>query len=186
MQSNDPGAVGFLGQQTNATSLAVHHALLEHHRRVCDHQSVDVMLRHGAREYAATPSRKFVTGIDEHSARCDGGCPNPNGLLHALLFGYPFSDWTAGVFPAIRNDRRSIVRTTGQRKLTIHAGEGPWQRCLVRVWPFKHERVSWPPPKSFSDLGDGLRDLRRTFRRRTWIGRNAQVSKVAGGRGSDL
>jgi hypothetical protein len=52
---------------------------------------------------------------------------------------------------------------TGQRNLIIQMREGPWERRLAQVWPIERERVNWPPPDSFNDLDDGLRDLRRRF-----------------------
>jgi hypothetical protein len=52
---------------------------------------------------------------------------------------------------------------TGQCNLIIQMREGPWERKLVQVWPSERERVNWPPPDSFNDLDDGLRDLRRRF-----------------------
>src|SRR5579862_9326646 len=70
------------------------------------------MLSHGAYKKAAAPSRKLVAAVDEHSARGDGWRPNPNGLLHAILFRYPFTDRTTGIFPAIRDYGPAIVRAT--------------------------------------------------------------------------
>jgi hypothetical protein len=51
----------------------------------------------------------------------------------------------------------------GQGNLQLSIREGPWERKLVQVWPIEKERVNWPPPESFSDLDDGLLDLRRRF-----------------------
>ncbi|MFZ0773049.1 MAG: hypothetical protein WCA49_22455 [Candidatus Sulfotelmatobacter sp.] len=49
----------------------------------------------------------------------------------------------------------------GNLKLRIRAG--PWESKLVQIWPVEKKRVNWPPAESFSDLDDGLRDLRRRF-----------------------
>jgi len=49
----------------------------------------------------------------------------------------------------------------GSLRLQMRAG--PWENKLVQVWPVERQRVNWPPPQSFSDLDDGLRDLRRRF-----------------------
>ena len=49
----------------------------------------------------------------------------------------------------------------GGLRLKIRAG--PWESKLVQIWPVEKPRVNWPPPQSFSDLGDGLLDLRRRF-----------------------
>jgi len=47
--------------------------------------------------------------------------------------------------------------------LRLRMRSGPWESRLVQIWPAERPRVSWPPPESFSDLDDGLRDLRRRF-----------------------
>lgn len=47
--------------------------------------------------------------------------------------------------------------------LRLRMRSGPWDTKLRQVWPVEKPRVSWPPPESFSDLDDGLRDLRRRF-----------------------
>lgn len=52
---------------------------------------------------------------------------------------------------------------TGQCDLRIRMRDGPWERKLMQVWPIERERVNWPPPESFNDLDDDLRDLRRRF-----------------------
>jgi hypothetical protein len=49
----------------------------------------------------------------------------------------------------------------GSLRLRIRAG--PWESKLIQIWPVEKQRVNWPPPHSFSDLDDGLRDLRRRF-----------------------
>jgi len=56
--------------------------------------------------------------------------------------------------------RRKPDAPRGNLTLTIRSG--PWETKLTQIWPFK-QRVTWPPPQSFSDLDDGLRDLRRRF-----------------------
>jgi len=47
--------------------------------------------------------------------------------------------------------------------LRLRMRSGPWNVKLVQVWPVEKQSVTWPPPQSFSDLDDGLRDLRRRF-----------------------
>ena len=47
--------------------------------------------------------------------------------------------------------------------LRLRMRSGPWDAKLAPIWPVEKMRVSWPPPGSFSDLDDGLRDLRRRF-----------------------
>lgn len=47
--------------------------------------------------------------------------------------------------------------------LRLRMRSGPWDKKLVQIWPVEKQRVAWPPPESFSDLDDGLRDLRRRF-----------------------
>jgi hypothetical protein len=47
--------------------------------------------------------------------------------------------------------------------LRLRMRSGPWDKKLVQIWPVENQRVAWPPPESFSDLDDGLRDLRRRF-----------------------
>jgi len=47
--------------------------------------------------------------------------------------------------------------------LRLQMRSGPWDARLVKIWPVERQRVDWPPPESFSDLDDGLRDLRRRF-----------------------
>jgi hypothetical protein len=47
--------------------------------------------------------------------------------------------------------------------LPLRMRSGPWDKKLVQIWPVENQRVAWPPPDSFSDLDDGLRDLRRRF-----------------------
>jgi hypothetical protein len=47
--------------------------------------------------------------------------------------------------------------------LRLRMRSGPWDKKLVQIWPVENQRVVWPPPESFSDLDDGLRDLRRRF-----------------------
>lgn len=49
----------------------------------------------------------------------------------------------------------------GNLRLRIRAG--PWESKLAQIWPIEKKRVNWPPPECFSDLDDGLRDLRRRF-----------------------
>lgn len=59
----------------------------------------------------------------------------------------------------------SVKRKTGADRgnLLVQMREGRWGRKLVQIWPIEKERVGWPPPESFSDLDDGLQDLRRRF-----------------------
>jgi len=47
--------------------------------------------------------------------------------------------------------------------LRLRMRSGPWESKLVQIWPLEKRRVDWPPPQSFTDLDDGLRDLRRRF-----------------------
>jgi len=47
--------------------------------------------------------------------------------------------------------------------LRLRMRSGPWDKSLVQIWPVENQRVAWPPPESFSDLDDGLLDLRRRF-----------------------
>ncbi len=47
--------------------------------------------------------------------------------------------------------------------LRLRIRSGPWESKLVQVWPIEKQRVDWPPPQSFSDLDDGLLNLRRRF-----------------------
>jgi hypothetical protein len=47
--------------------------------------------------------------------------------------------------------------------LRLRMRSGPWENKLVQIWPVEKQRVSWPPAESFSDLDDGLLDLRRRF-----------------------
>ena len=47
--------------------------------------------------------------------------------------------------------------------LSLKIRAEPWESKLVQIWPVEKPRVNWPPPQSFSDLDDGLRDLRRRF-----------------------
>jgi len=49
----------------------------------------------------------------------------------------------------------------GSLRLRIRAG--PWESKLIQIWTVEKQRVDWPPPQNFSDLDDGLRDLRRRF-----------------------
>ena len=49
----------------------------------------------------------------------------------------------------------------GSLRLVMRSG--PWESKLVQIWPLEKRRVDWPPPQSFTDLDDGLRDLRRRF-----------------------
>jgi hypothetical protein len=48
-------------------------------------------------------------------------------------------------------------------RLSLEIRAGPWESKLVQIWPVEKQRVNWPPPHNFSDLDDGLRDLRRRF-----------------------
>jgi hypothetical protein len=57
--------------------------------------------------------------------------------------------------------KRKPEASRGNLRLRIQAG--PWERKLMQIWPIENQRVNWPPPESFSDLDDGLRDLRRRF-----------------------
>jgi hypothetical protein len=57
--------------------------------------------------------------------------------------------------------KRKPDATHGSLRLQMRSG--PWDTKLVQVWPLEKQRVGWPPPESFSDLDDGLRDLRRRF-----------------------
>jgi hypothetical protein len=50
--------------------------------------------------------------------------------------------------------------------LRIRMQDGPWERKLAQVWPIERERVNWPPPESFNDLDDGLRDFEKAFCRK--------------------
>jgi hypothetical protein len=52
---------------------------------------------------------------------------------------------------------------TPRLPLQLHMRPGPWDRRLVQIWPIEKRRVHWPPPESFSDLDDGLLNLRRRF-----------------------
>src|ERR1700733_1104635 len=47
--------------------------------------------------------------------------------------------------------------------LSLQMRAGPWESKLVQIWPVEKQRVNWPPSHNFSDLDDGLRDLRRRF-----------------------
>jgi hypothetical protein len=47
--------------------------------------------------------------------------------------------------------------------LSLKIRAGAWESKLVQIWPVEKQIVSWPPPQNFSDLDDGLRDLRRRF-----------------------
>ena len=59
----------------------------------------------------------------------------------------------------------SVKRKPGAPRggLSLKIRAGPWESKLVQIWPVERQRVNWPPPQSFSDLDDGLRDLRRRF-----------------------
>ena len=47
--------------------------------------------------------------------------------------------------------------------LRLRMRSGPRDARLVQVWPVEKQSLGWPPPESFSDLDDGLLDLRRRF-----------------------
>jgi hypothetical protein len=47
--------------------------------------------------------------------------------------------------------------------LRLRMRSGPWDTKLVQVWPVENRRVGWPPPESFTEVNDELRDLRRRF-----------------------
>lgn len=47
--------------------------------------------------------------------------------------------------------------------LRLRMRSGPWDTKLMQVWPVETQSVGWPPPESFTDLNDELRDLRRRF-----------------------
>jgi hypothetical protein len=57
----------------------------------------------------------------------------------------------------------SVKRKPDAGSLSLKIRAGPWESKLVQVWPVEKQRVNWPPLESFSDLDDGLRDLRRRF-----------------------
>ena len=50
-----------------------------------------------------------------------------------------------------------------QGSLRLRIRSGPWESKLVQIWPIEKQKVDWPPPQSFSDLDDGLLNLRRRF-----------------------
>lgn len=52
---------------------------------------------------------------------------------------------------------------TPRGSLSLKIRSGPWESKLVQIWPVEKPRVNWPPPRNFSDLDEGLRDLRRRF-----------------------
>jgi hypothetical protein len=68
---------------------------------------------------------------------------------------------TASLVMQVLSVKRKLDAPRGSLSLKIRAG--PWESKLVQIWPVERQRVNWPPPQSFSDLDDGLRDLRRRF-----------------------
>jgi hypothetical protein len=56
--------------------------------------------------------------------------------------------------------RRKSDAPAGSLSLKIRPGL--WESQLIQIWPIG-KRLNWPPPKSFSDLDDGLLDLKGRF-----------------------
>jgi hypothetical protein len=52
---------------------------------------------------------------------------------------------------------------SSRASLSLKIRAGPWESKLVQIWPVEKQRVNWPPPHTFSDFDDELRDLRRRF-----------------------
>ncbi len=68
---------------------------------------------------------------------------------------------TARLIMQVLSVKRKSDATSTSLRLQIRSG--PWENKLVKIWPVEKSRVNWPPPQSFSDLDDGLRDLRGRF-----------------------
>lgn len=47
--------------------------------------------------------------------------------------------------------------------VTLHSRKGNWSKLLRQVWPIRNQRITWPPPLSFSDHGVTLDELGERF-----------------------
>jgi hypothetical protein len=45
----------------------------------------------------------------------------------------------------------------------LHSKAGPWNQCLVEIWPLTKKRIHWPPSLSFSDAGTDFTQLSGRF-----------------------
>lgn len=50
-----------------------------------------------------------------------------------------------------------------KEKAILRFATGSWETVLVKIWPTQHNRVTWPPTKSFSDHDIDVWKLSRRF-----------------------